>query len=334
MAKKYKVIITDYDFGNIDVETNVLKDALGDAVEVVGLNAKSEEELIGPAKDADALIVQYSHVGRRIIEEMQQGKIIARYGSGVDIVDVEAASECGIMVTNVPDYCHQEVADHAVTLLLTLIKKIKIYDQKVRTGEWRWQSAKPIYRMQGKSVGIVGFGRIGMEIAKRVQGFGIKPLVYTPRMTAERAREHQVESVSFETLLRESDYIILQAPLTPETKHLLSDREFAMMKDQVILVNTARGPMVDEAALIRALESGKVAGAGLDDIEEEPAKRRNWKPDSKLFDFENVIVTPHAAYYSEESIIESRQRAAEEVARVLKGEAPHHLVNQAAIHSK
>jgi len=334
MAEKYKVIITDYDFGNIDVETNVLKDALGDAVEVVGLNAKSEEELIGPAKDADALIVQYSHVGRRIIEEMQQGKIIARYGSGVDIVDVEAASECGIMVTNVPDYCHQEVADHAVTLLLTLIKKIKIYDQKVRTGEWRWQSAKPIYRMQGKSVGIVGFGRIGMEIAKRVQGFGIKPLVYTPRMTAERAREHQVESVSFETLLRESDYIILQAPLTQETKHLLSDREFAMMKDQVILVNTARGPMVDEAALIRALESGKVAGAGLDDIEEEPAKRRNWKPDSKLFDFENVIVTPHAAYYSEESIIESRQRAAEEVARVLKGEAPHHLVNQAAIHSK
>ncbi|WP_047153875.1 C-terminal binding protein [Aneurinibacillus tyrosinisolvens] len=325
---RYKVIISDYDFGNIDLETEVIKRQLGDGAEVIGLNAENEAEFLAQAKDADAIITQYFNVNGTMIEQLETCKIIARYGTGVDIVDVKTATKQGILVTNVPDYCHHEVADHAVTLLLSLVRKIKMYDQAVRASEWRWQSGQFIHRIQQKKLGLVGFGLIAKAIAARVKGFGMETMAYTPHLTQEAAAQYGVQAVSFEQLLTTSDYIIVQAPLTDETWHMFSDREFAMMKQGVIFINTARGPIVDQSALIQALETGKVGGAGLDDIEEEPAKLHDWQADSQLFAFDNVIITPHAAYYSEESIAESRRRAAEEVARVLAGFPPKHPVNQ------
>lgn len=324
---KLKVVISDFDYGDINIETEVLKSRFGDRVDVIGLNAKSEDELIDAAIDADAIITQYAKVGRKTIEKLERCKVIARYGTGVDIVDVEAATKKGIMVTNVPDYCFNEVADHAVAMLLLLIRKIKIYDRNVRTGEWRWQSSGGIHRIQGKTLGLVGFGRIGKAIARRMESFGVRIIVYTPSITEEKALRYGVEAVEFQQLLKESDFIIIQAPLSEKTRHMFNDEAFSIMKEGVFLVNTARGPIVESAALIKALKSGKVVGAGLDDIEEEPAKLKEWEPTSELFHYDNVIVTPHAAYYSEESIRESRERAAKEVARVLKGEFPLHLVN-------
>jgi D-3-phosphoglycerate dehydrogenase len=325
---KLKVVISDYDFGEINVETIILKEKFGNDISVVGLVEKDQETLIRETKDADAIITQYAHINESVINGLERCKVIARYGTGVDIVDVDTATKQGIIVTNVPDYCMNEVADHAITLLLTLVRKIKTYDKAIRRGEWRWQSGQKLHRIQGKKLGILGFGRIGKEIAKRAQGFSMDVIVHTPTMTDVRAALYGVTAVSFDTLLKESDYIIIQAPLTPQTEGLFDDKQFSMMKDGVILINTGRGPIVKNEALIRALQSGKVAGAGLDDIEEEPIKLKDWSPDSPLFNYENVIVTPHAAYYSEESILESRRRATDEVARILAGGAPYHQVNE------
>lgn len=324
---KFKVVISDFDYGDIDIETNILRSAFGGEVNVVGLEDKDRRMLLKEAANADAIITQYAHIDKEVIEQLENCKVIARYGTGVDIVDVDAATGKGIMVTNVPDYCMKEVADHAFTLLLTVARKIKIYDQAVRRGEWRWQSGQKLHRIDGSKLGLVGFGRIGKEIAKRAQGFSMDVLAYSPSLTEQVAKANHATAVSLDFLISESDYIIIQAPLTAETKGMFSDKQFDMMKDGVFIINTGRGPIVDTDALIRALESGKVAGAGLDDIEDEPAKKKNWQPISKLFDYENVIITPHAAYYSEESIFESRRRASEEVARILNGRQPLHQVN-------
>ena len=234
---------------------------------------------------------------------MQKCEVIARYGVGVDIVDVETATKNGILVTNVQDYCTEEVADHAVALWLTLARKLPEYDRATHAGIWKWQSGQPVYRLRGRTMGIVSLGKIGQAIV-----------------------------VSKEDLLARSDYILMQAPMTPETHHFLSDAEFSAMKPGAILVNTGRGPTIDNKALYQALTKGHLAAAGLDDPEEEPAKRSNWSPkDNPIFTLPNVLVTPHAAYYSEESIHAARVTAATQVAKVLTGQEPDYTVNAKAL---
>jgi D-3-phosphoglycerate dehydrogenase len=324
-----RVVITDYDFGNVSVEKEILEAA---GAEVIALQAKREEDLFEVAPHCAAMMNQYARIGRETISRMKSCEVIARYGVGVDIVDVDAATERGILVTNVQNYCTEEVADHAISLWLTLARKLPAYDRATHAGIWRWQSGQPVYRLRGRTMGIVSLGKIGQAIASRARAFGVEVIAYDPFLPAEAAASLNVELVSKADLLARSDYVLMQAPMTPETRHFLSDAEFAAMKPGAILVNTGRGPTVDNKALFRALTEGHLAAAGLDDPEEEPAKRANWSPDDNpIFSLPNVLVTPHVAYYSEESIHAARTTAATQVAKVLTGQRPDYTVNAAAL---
>jgi D-3-phosphoglycerate dehydrogenase / 2-oxoglutarate reductase len=326
MADEPKVVISDYDFGDVEVERSILEPA---GIRLVALQAKSEEELIGEAGDCDAVINQYARVGAKTIAAMERCKVIARYGVGVDIVDVEAATARNILVTNVRDYCTEEVADHAMALLLALVRKLPQYNRASHAGIWHWQAGQPIHRMQGRVMGIVSFGRIGRAIAARAKGFGLRIMAYDPYVDDAALTAHGVERVDRDTVIAEADYLMLQAPMTPETHHFLGAAELRRMKRGVIIVNTGRGPTIDNAALARALRDENITAAGLDDLEEEPAKRRDWTPaNNPLIALDNVLITPHSAYYSEESIRLAREVAAQEVLRVLTGERPRNPVNR------
>ena len=323
------VVITDYDFGNVSVETEILETA---GAEVVALQAKREEDLFDVAPHCAAMMNQYAKIGNETIQRMQKCEVIARYGVGVDIVDVGSATDHGILVTNVQNYCTEEVADHAIALWMALARKLPDYDRATHAGIWQWQSGKPVYRFRGRTMGVVSLGKIGQAIVTRAQAFGVNVIAYDPFLPADVAVKLGVELVRKADLLARSDYILMQAPMTPDTHHFLSDAEFAAMKPGTILVNTGRGPTVDNAALFRALSEGHLAAAGLDDPEEEPAKRANWTPnDNPLFTLPNVLVTPHAAYYSEESILAARVTAATQVAKVLTGQKPDYTVNAEAL---
>jgi len=319
------VVIADYDFGDVDVERSIVEQA---GFELVAAQCKTEDEVIEVARDAAAVVAQYATISARVIAELRACRVIARYGTGVDIVDVEAATRHDILVTNVPnDWCENEVADHALALLLAVARKITVYDRATREGTWRWQSGEPIHRLRGSVLGLLSFGAIARAIAARAAGFGMRIIAHDPFVDTEEITAAGATSVSFDELVAESDCLVIQAPLTPATHHLFDERRLRQMKPTAILVNTARGPIVDDRALHRALSEGWIAGAGLDDIEEEPAKVRDWRPESPLFGLDNVVITPHAAYYSQEAIATVRRFAAEEVVRVLTGQAPLSPVN-------
>jgi D-3-phosphoglycerate dehydrogenase len=320
-----KAVITDFDYGDNEIERGILETV---GIKVIALQAKSEDDLVAAAGDCDAIMNQYARVGAKTIAAMTRCKVIARYGVGVDIVDVDAATKRGIVVTNVRDYCTEEVADHAIALWLTLARKLPQYDRATHQGVWRWQSGAPINRIQGQVMGIVSFGKIGQTIALRAKAFGVDIIVYDPYQPEDVIDAHHAKKVSKDELIRRSNIIMMQVPMTPETRHFLSAKEFAAMQQGVIIVNTGRGPTIDNRALYEALRAGRVAGAGLDDPEEEPAKRAKWSPaENPLFSLTNVIVTPHAAYYSEQSIRLARETAAGEVRRVLTGQRPFNAVN-------
>lgn len=326
MPDQPKVVISDYDFGDIDIERSILKLA---GIRVVGLQAKSEEDLIPEARSCDAVINQYARVGAATIAAMERCKVIARYGVGVDIVDVEAATARNILVTNVRDYCTEEVADHAMALLLALARKLPQYDRACHGGTWHWKSGRPIHRLHGRVMGIVSFGRIGQAIAARAKAFCLRIMAYDPYIDDSVLAAHGVERADRDTVIAQADYLMMQVPMTAETRYFLGEAELSRMKRGAIIINTGRGPTIDNTALARALKSGHIAAAGLDDLEEEPAKQRVWDPaDNPLMALENVLVTPHSAYYSEESIRMARQVAAQEVLRVLTGKRPHNPVNR------
>lgn len=327
----FTAVITDFDYGDNDIERAILEPA---GIRVIALQAKSEDELLGVAANCDAMMNQYARIGAKTIAAMTRCKLIARYGVGVDIVDVEAATKRGILVTNVRDYCTEEVADHAMGLWLALARKLMQFNRATHQGLWRWQSGAPIYSLRGQVMGIVSFGKIGQTIAERARAFGVNIVVYDPYQRDDVFDAHGVRRASKDELVRTANIIMMQVPMTEETRHFLSAKEFAAMQPGVIVVNTGRGPTIDNLALYDALCSGKVAGAGLDDTEEEPAKHAHWSPaDNPLFSLDNVIISPHAAYYSEQSIMLARQTAAQEVHRVLTGERPLNPVNRVRLGS-
>ncbi|UCE51385.1 MAG: C-terminal binding protein [Desulfobacterales bacterium] len=325
MSQILKVVITDYDYGDVDVERPVIE---GAGFELVAAQCKSEEELIEVAHDADAVICQYARVGEKTINAFTNCRLIARYGIGVDIVDVEAATGRNILVTNIPDYCVDEVADHAMAMLLACIRKLQMYNEASRAGIWRWQAAQPIYRMRGRTMGLLAFGKIARTIAERAKPFGVQLIAYDPYVAEQDFVSYSVTPVSFDELIEQVDYLMIQVPLTPETKGMIGEKELKKMKPASVLINTSRGPLVDNDALYRALKEGWISAAGIDDTVEEPAKKKDWKPDNPLFQLDNIIITPHSAYYSEESIHEARLRASEEVVRVLSGNPPLSPVNR------
>jgi D-3-phosphoglycerate dehydrogenase / 2-oxoglutarate reductase len=322
-----KVVIADYDFDDVEIERAIIEQA---GFEFIAAQCKTEDEVIEVAHGAAAVVTQYAKISARVIEELPDCRVIARYGTGVDIVDVDAATTHNVLVTNVPsDWCENEVADHAMALLLAVARKINVYDRATRAGIWQWQSGAPIHRLRGSVLGLLSFGAIARQIAARARGFGMEITAHDPYVPADEMTSEGARSVSFDVLVTQSDCVIIQAPLTPETRHLFDEVHLRRMKPTAILVNTARGPIVDDRALYRALSEGWIAGAGLDDIEEEPGKVRDWRSDNPLFGLENVVITPHAAYYSLESSGTVRRFAAEEVVRVLTGERPLSPVNAA-----
>jgi len=320
-----KVVIADYDYGDVDIERAIIEHA---GFELIAAQCKTEDEVINVAHEAAAVVAQYATISARVIAALPDCRVIARYGTGVDIVDVDAATEHDILVTNVPnDWCENEVADHAMALLLAVARKVNVYDRATRAGIWQWQSGAPIHRLRGSVLGLLSFGAIARAIARRAAGFGMQITAHDPFLSVDEVAAGGAKAVSFDELVTGSDHLVIQAPLTSQTHHLFDEVQLRRMKPTAILINTARGPIVEDRALHRALSEGWIAGAGLDDIEEEPAKIRDWRADNPLFGLDNVVITPHAAYYSEEAIDTVRHFAAEEVVRVLSGQHPLSPVN-------
>jgi D-3-phosphoglycerate dehydrogenase / 2-oxoglutarate reductase len=319
------VVIADYDYGDVEIEREIIEDA---GFTVRALQCTSEDELIAKGADAVSVLTQYAYVGARTIAGLPRLRHIARYGVGLDIVDVEAATEAGVVVTNVPaDYCRDEVADHALAMLLFFARRLRVYDDAVHDGVWHWKSGAPVRRLRGLRLGIIGLGNLGRAIAERGGVFGLELVAYDPYVDTAAAAGVGATLVAFDELVETSDYIVIQAPLTEETRGLFDRDVIGKMKRGAVLVNTARGPIIDGAALHDALSEGRLAGAALDDLPEEPAKRREWRRDDPLLSLPNFLVTPHVAYYSEESIRYARTFAAEEVVRVLRGDPPRSPVN-------
>ncbi len=313
------VAITDYVFPSLEPEQAVLG-PLG--VELRPQQCRSEEEIIALAQDADAVLNCYAKMAARVIEKLKRCKIIARYGIGVDNVDLAAASKARILVTNVPDYCVDEVSDHALALILSLARKIVAADTGVKNGNWSVTAHAEIRRLRGQTLGLLGFGKIAKALASKVQPLGMKVLVYDPYLEAELISRHGAEAVSLDRLLAEADAISIHVPLSSETRNLIGQRELALMKSTAFLINTSRGGIVDEQGLAAALKEGQLGGAALDVLSVEPPPQ-----DHPLRQAPNVILTPHLAFYSRESVIELQTKAAEEVARALKGEPPRSPVN-------
>jgi D-3-phosphoglycerate dehydrogenase len=319
------VVIADYDYGDVDIERAIIE---GAGLQLIAAQCRTEDEVIDAARDADAIIAQYAPVGARAIGALARCRVIAGYGTGVDIVDVDAATRHGIVVTNVPDdWRENEVADHALALLLAVARKICIYDRATRRGSWQWRTGYPIHRLRGSTAGLLSVGPIAQAIAARASGFGLRVVAYDPYQPTGEIAAQGATPVSFDELIEQADYLVIQAPLTRETHHLIGVAELRRMKPSSFVINAARGPIVSDEALYRALSEGWIAGAGLDDLEEEPARRHGWKPVNPLFTLPNVVVTPRAAYYSEEAVHAVRDFAAHEVVRVLTGRPPISPVN-------
>lgn len=294
---------------------------LEDVAEVVARTDITPEELVNDIKDFDAIIVRSrTKVTRDVIEAASSLKIIARAGVGVDNVDVEAATERGIMVVNAPESTSITVAEHTMGLILSLSRKISIADKSVKAEKWE-KSRFMGMELNGKTMGIVGMGRIGSQVVIRAKAFGMDIIVYDPYITPEAAAELGVEVVSLETLLKNADVITIHVPLTPETKHLISRPEFEMMKDNTLIVNCARGGIINEDDLHEALSKGEINGAALDVFENEPPEN------SSLLELDNVVLTPHIAASTSEAQRDAAIIVAKEIKKVFKGESPRNVIN-------
>lgn len=313
-----KVVVTDHGFSDLDIESEVL-DEIDAELEV--LQAGSSDEIIAGAKDADALLNQYAQLPAEIFEALDGLQVVGRYGIGVDNVDVEAATQNNVKVVNVPSYCIDEVSTHTMSLLLACIRKIPFFDSQVKCGDWDWEQGIPLRRSKGKTLGFVAYGKIARKVSEKATGFGFDQIVYDPYISEKDIKDDPVTKVTFEELLDRADLISIHAPLTDETEALFDKEVFAAMKDDAILVNTARGSIVDEQALYEALSNNEIGAAGLDVLNEEPPEN------SPLLELDSVIITPHVAWYSEESKIELRRSVTQDIVRVLRGDKPTALVN-------
>ncbi len=313
------VAVSDSVFPNLELAKAVLSEL---EAELRLADEPTPEAILEVAREADGMLVTYAQITGDIIRQLSRCRIIARFGIGVDNVDIEAATQAGIVVTKVPDYCIDEVSDHALALLMALARKIPYSNQLTHAGEWRMPAVVPLYRLRGRTLGLVGFGRIPRMLAPKAQALGLKVVAYDPYVSEEAMAALGVEQVGFDELLQASDYISIHAPLTPETHHLFNAEVFRAMKRQALLVNTARGPLVDVQALAQALEEGQIAGAALDVLPEEPPPA-----DHPLLGRKDVILSPHTAWYSVEALEDLQTKAAQEVARVLRGERPRNPVN-------
>lgn len=319
-SPNYKVLVTDFVWPSTDPEREVLAQI---GAEVIEAPDGSEETLVSLAVDCDAIMTCFAQVTEKVVRSAQKCMVISRYGVGVDNIAVDAATELGIPVTYVPDYCIDEVSDHVMALLLSWNRQIGFYDRVAKEGRWEGtRSPVPLVRLRGRTMGVVGLGRIGRAVAAKAQAFGLNVLAHDPFLPTDGPRPEGVELVDLPSLLERSDYVSLHTPLSDETRGLIGANELALMKPSAFLINCARGPIIDETALYIALRDGQIGGAGLDVMEQAlpPA-------DHPMFQLNNLLVTPHVGFLSQESVHELEVRTAKATVDVLQGRMPEFLVN-------
>ncbi|HUG93938.1 MAG TPA: C-terminal binding protein [Planctomycetaceae bacterium] len=315
-AARLHVLFTDRAWPDCEVERRIVG-AIG--AEVIEPPDREESTFLEFAPQADAIATCWAPVSGDVIRAATRCRIVARFGIGLDNIDVVAATERGIPVTNVPDYCISEVSDHALALLLGLARKVAFFHHRTKQGDYNLQAGSPLVRVAGKTLGLIGLGRIGQALAVKARALGLEVVAYN-----RSGDDHGTgcRMLPLDELLKQSDFVSLHVPLTPETRGLVGREQFGRMKRGAHLINTSRGGLVDHGALWQALQAGELAGAGLDVFDPEP-------PDlaEPLFRDERVIVTPHAAFLSQESLFELRTRAADQIAQALQGARPAHVVN-------
>ncbi len=319
----FKVLITDYAWPSLDIERRLLAAA---GAELIVAETGAEAELVRLAPPADAILTNWKQVTPAVLDAAPLCRIVSRYGVGVDNIAVAHATQLGIPVTNVPDYCFEEVSDHAMALLLACARRVVMFATATRRGQWDVKSGRPIQRVRGQTLGLIGFGRNGRALAAKALGFGLKLVVYDPWVAAEAVAPFGTPTHALDALLRESDYVSIHVPLTEATRGLINARTLRLMKPGAYLINTSRGLIIDEAALVQALTEKWIAGAALDVLAQEPGDLAN-----PLLSLDNAIITPHASFYSEAAIEELEQKAAERVVLALRGETPPNIVNPAVV---
>jgi D-3-phosphoglycerate dehydrogenase len=315
----FRVLLLQHGYSTVDPERKIVTAAGGEFIDADQL---PEKEALRLCEEVEAILVRWLPIPAAMIDRLRRCKIIVRYGIGYDNVDVEAATNANIIVGHVPTYCLDEVSTHTIALLLACVRNITGKHLKMTRGAWDTNPVEPIYRMAGRVLGLVGLGNIARAVVRKMSGWGLRILATDPFVESAEAKALGVELVPLEVLLRESDFVSLHVPLLPETKHLIAARELGLMKAGAVLVNTARGPVLDNNALLEALASGRPGHAGLDVFEEEPLA-----PAASLRNHPNVIISDHVAWYSEESQLELKRTAAAEAVRVCKGGLPEAIAN-------
>jgi D-3-phosphoglycerate dehydrogenase / 2-oxoglutarate reductase len=313
---QYSVLLTDRAWPSLDLERELLAEVGAELIEAPDGEEPTLREL---AKSVDAIATCWAQVTGPVIEAAAKCKLVARLGIGLDNIDIETATRRSIPVTNVPDYCVPEVAEHTLALLLGLARKIPHFDREIKQGRYDLQEAGPMRRWEGLTLGLIGFGRIAQAVRTRGLAFGLNVIAHS-----QSGSDYGTgcEMVPLDELLARSDVLSLHAPLTETTHHLMNSAAFAALKPGAFLINTSRGGLIDHAALLAALESGRLAGAGLDVFDPEP-------PDlsDPLILHPRVIATPHAAFTSEESLHDLRTRVCGQIADILRGRRPENVVN-------
>lgn len=315
MNNRYKVVFSDYDYPSIDIEIEQLQRL---NAEIILGQCKTEDELIQLTKDADGIICQYAPFTAKVINSLKRCQIISRYGVGVDNIDIKAATDRGIKVAYVPDYCIEEVSNHTIAMIMNFARQITLLNQSVKARIWDVMVSKPIFRFSEQIIGIFGLGRIGSEVAKKLRNFNVTIMANDPYT---KNQIEGVKMVSFKELIEKSDYITIHTPLNEETKNIFTYDIFKIMKKTAFLINTARGGIIDQEALYEALKNKEISGAALDVLDKEPPE---W---SIIPCLENLILTPHAAFYSEPSISELKKRTAKAVVDALQGKTVSDLFN-------
>lgn len=319
----WKVLVTDCAWPSLDIEREILGEA---GAELVVAERGDEDELVALAADADAILTNWKRVPTAALDAAPRCLVVSRYGVGLDNIPVDHATGLGILVTNVPDFCLEEVSDHAMALILACARRVVTFSRATHAGIWDLSAGRGLPRVREQTLGLIGFGNTARALLPKARGFGMRVLAYTPRV-APSVQEDVELTNDLDRVLSESDYVSLHAPATPQTTGLVGERELRLMKPTAYLINTSRGALVDEDALLDALTAGRIAGAALDVLRQEPPPA-----DHPLLALDNAIVTPHAAFYSETAIAELQTKAARNVAQVLTGALPATVVNPEVVH--
>ncbi len=316
---RFKAVFVENDYASVEPDRQIIEAA---GAEFINADKYPRDQAWAMCADADAVMVRRMTVTREMIGQLRKCQLLVRYGIGVDIIDLAAATERGIIVSHVPNYCQDEVSTQAICLMLACVRHLLPTVDAVRRGGWDVHTGDPIYRLAGKTVGLVGFGTLGQTVARKLQGWNLHICATDPYVDPDIAQSLNVKLVPFEMLLRSADILSVHAPLLPETTHLMNDAAFGLVKPGAIFVNTARGAIVDEAALLRAVERRHINCAGLDVCETEPLPLS-----SPLRLHPRIVVTDHIAWYSEESQLDLQRSASQEVARVCAGKLPEAIAN-------